>query len=66
MNPVIVQHLAERPPLLAGFGRLLGLGETEQKALVRGGLPTWAMVLLAMGAGVAVGAYAEKRWRVMP
>lgn len=50
------------PDLLQATGRLFGLGEAEQTALFRGGIPRWAILGLGIAAGVFVGVYAHRRW----
>lgn len=50
------------PALLSFVGRAFGLGQAEQQALVAGKFPTWMWILLGVGAGTAVGVYAQKRW----
>lgn len=56
---------AERPAVLSGIGRLFGLGQVEQQALTGGKFPRWAMVVVALGAGVVAGAYAQRKWKWM-
>lgn len=57
------------PLLLQALGRLYGIGPVERQAFGQagGGVPTWAWVVLAAGAGVVVGARLQKRFpRQMP
>jgi len=48
----VAQQIDANPLTLAG--RLVGLGEAEQRA----GIPTWAWVTAALGLGVAAGVVA--------
>lgn len=50
------------PLLLQALGRLYGIGPTERRALGSNGtgVPTWAWVTLALGAGVIAGTRIQK------
>jgi hypothetical protein len=52
------------PLLLQALGRLYGIGPRERSAFgsTGGGVPTWAWVVLAAGAGVVVGTRLQKRY----
>lgn len=56
----IAQHGS--PLLINSMGRLFGLGETEQQALAKGEFPRWAIFVLGIGAGLAAGVFAQRRW----
>lgn len=42
------------PALVSSFGRLFGLGQEEQAALVKGNIPRWAVFALGAVAGAAL------------
>jgi hypothetical protein len=52
------------PLLLQAIGRLYGIGPNERAAfgVDGGGIPKWTWAVLALGAGVVVGARIQKRW----
>lgn len=50
------------PALLEAVGRLVGLGQAEQEALLRGGFPRWSLFLMALAAGAVAGAMAQQRY----
>ncbi len=50
------------PGMLHAAGRIFGLGQAEQQALVRGRLPRWLLFTVGIGGGVLLGIYADRRW----
>lgn len=50
------------PALISSVGRLFGLGEEEQSALVRGEVPRWAVFALGIVAGAAVGVFVQRKY----
>jgi hypothetical protein len=67
-----VSHVAQHgsPALLQAVGRVFGLGPNERAAAFGqdgSGVPMWAWVMLATGAGIVIGARVQRRWpRVLP
>lgn len=49
------------PDLLAAVGRAFGLGQAEQKALAKNGVPSWVLLVLGVGGGVVLGVYLQKK-----
>lgn len=58
-----IQHLATRgtPVVLEAAGRLAGLGQAEQTALLEGKVPFWLLLTIGVAAGWAIGVQAQKR-----
>jgi hypothetical protein len=52
------------PLLLQALGRLYGIGPTERRAFgsTGNGVPTWALVVLAAGAGLVIGTRLQKHY----
>lgn len=50
------------PFVLNAVGRMFGLGQAEQDALLRGDMPRWAVFTIGLVAGTAAGMYAYQRW----
>lgn len=50
------------PFLLNSVGRLMGLGDTEQKALGRGEIPRWAIFVVGAIVGGVGAVYAARRF----
>lgn len=50
------------PAVLTAAGRLFGLGQAEQQALVSGGMSKWTVLLIGIVAGSVVGIYADRKW----
>lgn len=50
------------PLILSSFGRIFGLGDSEQKALLKGEFPRWAVLAIGLGAGLVGGAYLHKKY----
>lgn len=52
------------PLILQAVGRMFGLGPNERAAFGADGrgVPTWAVAVLALGAGVVIGARVQKKW----
>jgi hypothetical protein len=52
------------PLLLQAIGRLYGVGPSERRAFGAdgNGVPTWTWAVLALGAGVVIGARVQRHW----
>jgi|GEM_PF-2340943 len=50
------------PLLVNSLGRLFGLGQEEQQALVKGEFPRWAVFALGIGAGVIAGVLVQRKF----
>ncbi len=52
------------PLLLQALGRLYGIGPTERRAFgaTGNGVPTWAWIVVALGAGVIIGTRVQKSY----
>lgn len=50
------------PLILSSFGRLFGLGADEQRALLKGDFPRWAVLAVGVGIGLVGGAYLHKKF----
>jgi hypothetical protein len=50
------------PGLLTAVGRVFGLGQAEQNALVSKGVPGWLWLVGGLGVGVVVGIQVQSRW----
>lgn len=50
------------PALISSVGRLFGLGEGEQSALIRGEVPRWAVFALGAVAGAAIGIFVQRKY----
>jgi len=61
-NTVINVAANGSPAILSGVGRLFGLGQVEQQALVQTGIPRLAILAFGIGFGVLAGIYAEREW----
>ena len=66
-GPIPIEQLAEvakhgSPAMLSAVGRLFGLGQGEQQALVNGKFPAWSVLLVGLAGGFVVGAYAYRKW----
>ena len=59
-----VMHAATNgsPVLISSVGRLFGLGEEEQNALLKGEVPRWAIFALGIAAGAAVGVFVQRKF----
>lgn len=56
----VAQHGS--PLLVNSLGRLFGLGQEEQKALVKGEFPRWAVFAIGLGAGVVAGIMVQRKF----
>lgn len=66
MDPTTIMQASQlvtngSPTLLHAVGRLAGLGEAEQGALLRGAFPAWGWVLVGIAAGWFGGVHAQSR-----
>lgn len=50
------------PFLLKSLGRVVGLGDSEQKAILDGKIPWWAWAGLGLGVGFLAGARIERKY----
>jgi len=50
------------PLLLSAVGRVLGLGQDEQRALADGKIPGWLWLTVGLVGGTLVGIQIYKRW----
>lgn len=62
-----VSHVAQHgsPALLQAVGRVFGIGPNERAAAFGengSGVPGWAWGMLALGAGIVIGARIQRRW----
>lgn len=62
-NVAAIQQLATRgtPVVLEAVGRLAGLGQAEQGALLEGKVPFWLLLAIGVTAGWAIGVQSQKR-----
>lgn len=62
-NLAAMQVVATRgaPVVLQAAGRLLGLGQAEQDALVKGAVPLWLVLTVGLTAGWIGGVNAQSR-----
>ncbi len=58
-----MQQIATRgtPVVLEAAGRLAGLGQAEQNALLSGRVPFWLLLAAGVAAGWVLGVQAQKR-----
>jgi hypothetical protein len=50
------------PVALVAVGRAFGLGEEERRALLKGGIPWWTLLLAGAAIGFVAGTRAEKKY----
>jgi len=50
------------PLILSSVGRLFGLGEAEQSALVRGEFPRWSIFVIGLGLGAVGGVFLQRKF----
>ena len=50
------------PGLLHAVGRVFGLGQAEQNALVNKGVPGWLWLVGGLGVGIVAGIQIQSRW----
>jgi hypothetical protein len=66
MNELLVglaMRVAQNPRgTIVSMGRLAGLGEPEQQALVQGQIPWWSIAAVSLVGGVALGVWLQRRW----
>lgn len=51
------------PLLLGAVGRIVGLGEAEQRAITAGKIPWWTIAGLGLAVGFFAGARVERKYR---